>query len=91
MNDVRDREFLLFFHKKANKVGLDVAKYNQLRIDVNRIEGDLKRLRDPLRLHSALHSHPATADERPSPGMAADTLWDRIQMRASNLLRPSKE
>ena len=29
--EVRDREFLSFFHKKARKAGLDVNQYNRLK------------------------------------------------------------
>ncbi|XP_071440063.1 calcium uniporter protein, mitochondrial [Hetaerina americana] len=46
--DVKDRQFLLEFHKRARKVGLDVNEYNRLKDGVSKIEGDLKRLNDPL-------------------------------------------
>ncbi|XP_046391855.1 calcium uniporter protein, mitochondrial [Ischnura elegans] len=46
--DVKDRQFLLEFHKRARKVGLDVNEYNRLKDGVAKIEGDLRRLNDPL-------------------------------------------
>jgi len=89
LNDVRDREFLLYFHKKAKKVGLDVGKYNELKDSVASIESDLKRLRDPLRIHSAVASsanqHPPTA----APTTAS--LWDKAQFRMSTFMRSSKD
>lgn len=48
--DVKDREFLLSFYKGAKKCQLDVTKYNQLKDNINKIEADLQRLRDPLQL-----------------------------------------
>lgn len=52
--DVRDREYLITFHKNAKKVGFDVDKYNQLKDQIYKIETDLHRLRDPLALHLPL-------------------------------------
>lgn len=49
--DVKDRQFLITFHKKAKKQGLDVHRYNELRDGIARIEADLRRLRDPLQIH----------------------------------------
>jgi len=89
LNDVRDREFLLYFHKKAKKVGLDVAKYNELKDSVARIEADLKRLRDPLRIHSAVAS---SAGRQPGSSLPTTaSLWDKAQFRMSTLLRSAKE
>ena len=48
---VHDREFLLTFHKYANKNSLDLLKYNQLRDAIAATEYDLQRLRDPLQVH----------------------------------------
>ena len=48
--DVRDRQFLLNFHKKAKKHDWDVNKYNQLKEGIVKVESELKRLKDPLRL-----------------------------------------
>ncbi|CAL8114032.1 unnamed protein product [Orchesella dallaii] len=52
--DVRDREYLITFHKNAKKVGFDVDKYNVLKDQIYKIETDLHRLRDPLALHLPL-------------------------------------
>lgn len=49
--DVKDRQFLIKFHKLAKKENLDVEKYNQLRVAISEAEHDLQRLRDPLQLH----------------------------------------
>ncbi|XP_042877898.1 calcium uniporter protein, mitochondrial-like isoform X1 [Penaeus japonicus] len=59
--DVRDRQFLLSFHKKAKKLGMDVSQYNDLKNQLASLESDLRRLRDPLALnlpHSALKTPP---------------------------------
>ncbi|GFO18531.1 mitochondrial calcium uniporter protein [Plakobranchus ocellatus] len=49
--DVKDRQFLIKFHKMASKEKLDVEKYNQLKDAIAEAENDLRRLRDPLQLH----------------------------------------
>ena len=48
--DVRDRQFLLSFHKKAKKHDWDIGKFNQLKEGIVKVEHELKRLKDPLRL-----------------------------------------
>ncbi len=48
--DVRDRQFLLTFHKRARSNAWDVERYNELRDSLKDVEKDLQRLRDPLRL-----------------------------------------
>jgi len=48
--DVRDRQFLFTFHRRARKSDWDVNKYNSLRDGIARVEADLRRLRDPLRV-----------------------------------------
>nr|6X4S_A Chain A, Calcium uniporter protein,Protein EMRE homolog, mitochondrial-like Protein fusion [Tribolium castaneum]6X4S_B Chain B, Calcium uniporter protein,Protein EMRE homolog, mitochondrial-like Protein fusion [Tribolium castaneum]6X4S_C Chain C, Calcium uniporter protein,Protein EMRE homolog, mitochondrial-like Protein fusion [Tribolium castaneum]6X4S_D Chain D, Calcium uniporter protein,Protein EMRE homolog, mitochondrial-like Protein fusion [Tribolium castaneum]6X4S_E Chain E, Calcium uni len=50
LNDVRDRQQLLLLHKKAKKTGFDVNQYNVLKDQIAKLELDLKRLRDPLKL-----------------------------------------
>lgn len=49
--DVHDRQFLLCFHKKAKKLGLNVEKYNMLKNRLAELHKDLDRLRDPLALN----------------------------------------
>ncbi|RUS68760.1 hypothetical protein EGW08_023478 [Elysia chlorotica] len=49
--DVKDRQFLIKFHKLASKEKLDVEKYNTLKDAIAEAENDLQRLRDPLQLH----------------------------------------
>jgi len=48
--DARDRQYLLSFHKKAKKHDWDVQKYNHLKEGIIKVENELKRLKDPLRL-----------------------------------------
>ncbi len=50
--DVRDRQYLFTFHRRAKKVEWDVNKYNALRDGISKLELDLRRLRDPLRLRA---------------------------------------
>jgi len=84
LNDARDREFLLHFHKKAKKVGMDIDKYNELKNSVAEMENNLERLRDPLRIHSA--SSPAV-----QPTQQTASLWNKTQFRLSTLMGKSKE
>ncbi|KAK3864513.1 hypothetical protein Pcinc_029782 [Petrolisthes cinctipes] len=49
--EVRDRQFLLSFHKRAKKTGLNVDKYNMLKNRLAELQTDLERLRDPLALN----------------------------------------
>lgn len=48
---MKDRQYLVTLHKRAKKAGLDLAKYNQLKQQITKLELDLKRLRDPTKLH----------------------------------------
>uniref|UniRef100_A0A8C4X181 Calcium uniporter protein n=1 Tax=Eptatretus burgeri TaxID=7764 RepID=A0A8C4X181_EPTBU len=49
--DARDRQYLRFFHRHAQKRRFDVGTYNRLKDEIAQAEVDLKRLRDPLQLH----------------------------------------
>jgi len=60
--EVRDRQFLISFHKNARKIGMDVEKYNELRTKASKIETDLQRLRDPLALHLPLKTRTGMMD-----------------------------
>ncbi|XP_068239010.1 calcium uniporter protein, mitochondrial-like isoform X2 [Palaemon carinicauda] len=64
--EVRDRQFLISFHKRAKKVGMDVEKYNRLKDRIAQLENDLDRLRDPLSLNLP-HSAPKDADTAEAP------------------------
>jgi len=46
----RDRVYLRFFYKAARKRDFDITRYNAMVKEVDEIEADLKRLRDPLQL-----------------------------------------
>ncbi|CAK1552859.1 unnamed protein product [Leptosia nina] len=54
--DVKDRQHLITLHKKAKKIGLDINQYNYLKDEVDKLQKDLARLRDPLHIHLPLHS-----------------------------------
>lgn len=64
--DVRNRQYLLTFHKRAKKMeGLwDVAKFNSLKEGIYSAERDLRRLRDPLHLRL-----PKSALEKVTPSL----------------------
>ncbi|XP_078055620.1 calcium uniporter protein, mitochondrial [Mustelus asterias] len=49
--DAKDRQYLHFLHRGAQKTKFDIEKYNQLKDAIAQAELDLKRLRDPLQLH----------------------------------------
>lgn len=50
LDDVKDRHYLLFIHKRAKQKRFDIETYNTLKRQIADIEYDLKRLRDPLNL-----------------------------------------
>lgn len=64
---------MLTLHKKAKKLGLDLNQYNQLKDQISKVELDLKKLRNPLRLRlpptaTAPKEAPVTtATEKPPP------------------------
>ncbi|XP_046638231.1 calcium uniporter protein, mitochondrial-like isoform X2 [Daphnia pulicaria] len=93
--EVRDREYLLQFHKRAKKVGMNVAEYNRLQESLAQVENDLKRLRDPLRVHhppaGAKLFDPSAAAMGSSSDLVSTSLWNRTQLRLQNLLRTSKQ
>ncbi|KAG0717836.1 Calcium uniporter protein, mitochondrial [Chionoecetes opilio] len=80
--DVRDRQFLLSFHKKARRLGLNVDKYNMLKNRLAELHKDLDRLRDPLALnlpHSVL-KEPRTAEVPLAKGLKV-TLKNLLGLR----------
>lgn len=48
--DAKDRQFLNFFHKRAEKKNFSVHQYNLLKKQLAMVESDLRRLRNPIEL-----------------------------------------
>ena len=64
--DVRDREYLFAFHKNVTKTKFDINKYNELKTAIFRVEYDLDRLRDPLKVQlSTPHISPPKVETSP--------------------------
>lgn len=56
--EVRDRLFLIAFYKFARRRGMDVSRYNDLRNELEEIEQELRRLKDPLQKHLPVRELP---------------------------------
>lgn len=72
LTDVKDRQQLITLHKKAKKLGLDLNQYNQLKDQITKVELDLTKLRNPLRLRlppsaTAPKEAPTTPEVAKSP------------------------
>lgn len=86
LNDVRDRQQLLLLHKKAKKTGFDFVQYNLLKDQINKLEFDLKRLRDPLKLRVPPKPVPQAAPFAPvlpTPASVASSVLSRTAPGAS--------
>ena len=79
---MRDREFLISFHKRARKSGLDVERYNYLKNKLYELEGNLDKLRDPLALNLP-PQHVKQKDEAPP---VKETTLSKAQNTIKHLL-----
>ncbi|XP_060525828.1 calcium uniporter protein, mitochondrial [Cylas formicarius] len=50
LTDIKDRQHLLVLHGKAKKLGVDLDRYNHLKDEIHKIEYQLRKLRNPLKL-----------------------------------------
>ncbi|XP_038647981.1 calcium uniporter regulatory subunit MCUb, mitochondrial-like isoform X2 [Scyliorhinus canicula] len=48
--DVKDRQFLHYFHRGAKRNRFDIEKYNKIKEELAEVETNLRRLRNPLQL-----------------------------------------
>ncbi|XP_041035811.1 calcium uniporter regulatory subunit MCUb, mitochondrial-like isoform X3 [Carcharodon carcharias] len=48
--DVKDRQFLHYFHRGAKRNSFDIEKYNKIKEELAEVEKNLRRLRNPLQL-----------------------------------------
>jgi len=81
--DVKDRQFLISFHKKAKKNGFDVLRYNELRDNIASIENDLRRLRDPLHIHlPPSHLQETSLDKSGLPDSSSPLARAQEQIRS---------
>ena len=48
--DVRDRQYLLNFYRRARQQKWDVGKYNSLKDSIDKVENELGKLRDHTRI-----------------------------------------
>ncbi|ERL90294.1 hypothetical protein D910_07646 [Dendroctonus ponderosae] len=83
LNDVKNRQQLLIMHKKAKKLGADLAKYNQWQSEIHKIEYKLNKLRNPLKLHLPKKS-PSVVEDKP-------ITQPDIQKPATNVEQPTKK
>ncbi|CAG0882879.1 unnamed protein product [Darwinula stevensoni] len=73
--DARDRQFLKIFHKKANKSGWDVQRYNDLCNSIHEVQQELFRIRDPMHLHIPAHQlHGSLPENFPKHAMSKTRL-----------------
>lgn len=72
--DIQDRQFLITFHKRAKKVGLDVDKYNELKDAIVEVEHQITRLRDPLQIHLPIQEVTPSVKYPSSSAKVSDSL-----------------
>lgn len=59
--DARDRQFLRFLHKAADRSKFDVNQYNSLQNQIARAEEDLKKLQEPLKIQTPIKPQKETS------------------------------
>ncbi|XP_072111986.1 calcium uniporter regulatory subunit MCUb, mitochondrial-like [Mobula birostris] len=50
-NEMKERQKLHYFHRFARRCRFDVGNYNKIKEEIAKVEEDLRRLRNPLKLH----------------------------------------
>ena len=75
---MKDRQHLLTVHKKAKKLGFDVAKYNLLKEEIRIREKGLKKLKDSLQLHQTSQVKSTTKADETKPPMEGDTPKTKV-------------
>ncbi|KAF2365158.1 Coiled-coil domain containing protein 109 C-terminal [Trinorchestia longiramus] len=85
--EVRDRQFLLGFHRKARKTGMDVGRYNRLKDRLFALESDLRRLRDPLALNLPPERLAKIIAEDASQSTLKTSTFSALQEQLKSLLK----
>lgn len=78
--DVRDRQYLLSFHKRAKKNEWDVNKYNSLKEGIDRVEDELSKLRDHTKLRPSNEALRKVAQDLEKNSSMASLLGSQVNI-----------